>query len=516
MMRQGNPFAPVLNFASAGIIVRGVGTATGMDIAWALLAVSSEPQSETLPHQRAWAEQTCREKGWHLARAFEGVASGKDGPRRLTQELLLELRATPVAERPAHVLMVRLDRVGRGSIVESQIVVRDLFVLGARVYTRDAGEVRLDSAMDELIAAVQMAVARHENEVRSDKIASVYRRRRAAGQIVSNRTVYGVLLTKERLYVAVPECAEAVRTAFEMRVAGVPVLTIARWLQDNAPPQRFKNGRSRVVRWGDTRVAEMIMNRQYCGTVVDETTWMRAQRVSRYAGRAPRKARKHGVFPLGGMLRCACGRGLAAVARRTKGSGRIVRHYVCRAMWNHGSHYVSHKAESCEAKFVELLRRAAENPAACARMRRFGFHGDTLELVRQRHAELSAKLAAIDDARARAWRLEDAGRISQADVVERLSVLGRRRLKVEARLVRVISERRMHEHAAEVDARTERLFRTALDDYEAGDDARKVAVARAVIVAFGGVRVGIDGALLFGTGPDLTAQRRFKRSELLS
>jgi DNA invertase Pin-like site-specific DNA recombinase len=127
-----------------------------MAIAWALLTVSSEPQIGTLKHQRAWAVGAAENKGWQLTRIMEGVASGKEGPRAIARELLLEIRATPAEARPEHVLMIRLDRVGRGSIVDSQIFVRDLLALGARVYTRDAGEIRLDSAMDELIAAVQM------------------------------------------------------------------------------------------------------------------------------------------------------------------------------------------------------------------------------------------------------------------------------------------------------------------------------------------------------------------------
>jgi len=492
-----------------------VGTATGMDIAWALLAVSSAPQSETLDHQRAWAERTCRDKGWILARRFQGVASGKDGPRRLTRDLLLELRATPVAERPSWVLMIRLDRVGRGSIVESQIFVRDLFVLGARVYTRDAGEVRLDSAMDELIAAVQMAVARHENEVRSDRMRSVYVRRKAAGQVVSNRTPYGLFITTDRADAADPECADAIRTAYAMRIAGTRVIDIARWMQSHAPPQRFKSGRSYVVNWTDSRVALLLANPRLRGVVVDEATWLKAQRVSRYAGRAPRRRRKHGEFPLGGMLRCVCGRGLYASARVSRRRVVLGRKYECRALWNHGGHYVTHDAPVCEQKFAEVLERASKDPEACMRMRRFGYHGDTLDILKAKQAELEGKLAENDEARARVWRHEETGRIAAGDVAERLSLLGDARRKLEKRLVALMSERRMLECAAEEDANAERLFRTAYDQYQSGDIETKIAVARAVVIAFGGMRVSLDGGLLFGTGPDLTAQRRRKRSEII-
>lgn len=136
-----------------------MGTAYSVNVAWALLVVSLEAQVETLPHQRAWAESVALERGWCLTRFIQGVASGKLGPRRLTQDVLLEIRAAAPEARPTHVLMIRMDRIGRGSIVDSQIFVRDLLGLGARLFTRDQGEIKLDSARDELIAAVQMAVA---------------------------------------------------------------------------------------------------------------------------------------------------------------------------------------------------------------------------------------------------------------------------------------------------------------------------------------------------------------------
>ena len=126
--------------------------------------------------------------------------------------------------------MIRLDRVGRGSIIESQIFVRDLLALGARVFTRDAGEIRLDSAMDELVAAVQMAVARHENDVRRDKARAVYQRRLAAGQVISNRPPYGLLVTADRRYIARPECISVIRQVFRMSARGTRFADIVDWL----------------------------------------------------------------------------------------------------------------------------------------------------------------------------------------------------------------------------------------------------------------------------------------------
>ena len=157
--------------------------------------------------------------------------------------------------------MIRLDRVGRGSIIDSQIFVRDLLVLGARIYTRDQGEIRLDSAMDELIAAVQLAVARHENDVRCDKARAVYRRRRDAGQVTSNWAPYGLRLTKERQFEAVPEYIPCITAAYRMLGRGEGMMNVVRWLQSNSEPQRYGNGHEYAIRWLDRRLAIMIAHR---------------------------------------------------------------------------------------------------------------------------------------------------------------------------------------------------------------------------------------------------------------
>ena len=77
------------------------GTARGMAIAWTLLVVSSERQSDTLQYQRAWADGICSDKAWELTRCVEGVASGKDGPRRLSRDLVLQVRAAPSRRGPS-------------------------------------------------------------------------------------------------------------------------------------------------------------------------------------------------------------------------------------------------------------------------------------------------------------------------------------------------------------------------------------------------------------------------------
>ena len=309
-----------------------------MKTVWALLVVSSEQQSDTLRHQRVWAEGVAKDKGWRIGRFIEGVASGNEGPRKLSRDLLIEVRAAAIEARPAYILMIRLDRVGRGSIVDSQIFVRDLLALGTRVFTRDAGEIRLDSAMDELVAAVQMAVARHENDVRRDKALAVYRRRLAAGQVISNRPPFGLGITEDRKFYGLPSHVKVVRQAFKMRGAGKRVVDIVRWLNTSSPPHRYKNGNSYAPRWTDVRLARMLGHRGYIGTMVDDATWLAAQRdrLERYIGKSPRRKRKNCVFVLAGVLRCACGYALSAIGSANRTRTKFNRYYACRGEWNHG------------------------------------------------------------------------------------------------------------------------------------------------------------------------------------
>lgn len=235
--------------------------------AWALCAVSSEGQSETLVHQRRWAEEAAAARGWRLTRVIEGVATGKGGPRRIVRELLADLRALDTESRPQKLLMIRADRLGRGSIVESQIVLRDLLNLGVGIFTRDQGDVKLDSAMDELISAATLAVARHENEVRREKALAVYRRKRAAGERIGSKAPYG-LHRKNGKDSPDRERAPVVCEAFKLRLEGKGYEAIARRLFAIAPPHQYLNGNSRVVHWTTTRVRLLLTNSAYVGPII--------------------------------------------------------------------------------------------------------------------------------------------------------------------------------------------------------------------------------------------------------
>ena len=158
--------------------------------AWAYRVVSSEDQSDTLPHQLAWAKDTAEKQGWTLTRIFDGVASGKTGVRSKFEEMLTALKGLSKEQRPKYILLTRLDRIGRGDLTRSMVALQSVRELGPKVWSREEnGEVKVDGAMLQLIAAVKFAVAAQENEVRIDKAKATYVQRRKARETDPRRAI---------------------------------------------------------------------------------------------------------------------------------------------------------------------------------------------------------------------------------------------------------------------------------------------------------------------------------------
>ena len=78
-----------------------------------------------------------------------------------------------------------------------------LFILGVRVTTRDPGEMRLDSAMDELMQPCRWRS--HEDDVRREMVRAVFRRRVYAGvrnTVILAVTSFGASVNCARRFVA--------------------------------------------------------------------------------------------------------------------------------------------------------------------------------------------------------------------------------------------------------------------------------------------------------------------------
>ncbi len=474
---------------------RAVRPARNGPAVWALAVVSSEGQSETLVHQRKWAEETATARGWRLARIVEGVATGKAGPRRLVRDLLADLAALDAEVRPKKLLMIRADRLGRGSIVESQIVLRDLLALGVGVFTRDQGDVKLDSAMDELISAATLAVARHENDVRRDKMKGVRRRKREAGEPMG-KAPYGLRYDNNKVSVD-RERAPIVREAFKLRLAGNGYEMIGRRLAAIAPPHVYLKGTSRVVHWSPTRVRNLLQNRAYVGPIVTESVFARAQRVAEVLTNPHRQPKRRAYpWPLAGSLKCYCGRVLIGMP-----CGQApwrYRYYGCRARWNHDGRLRLVRADRLEEQFVELLARLRASPKLIERYSRRAASSVSPRALERSVRDLKAKVADIARRRDTAWELHASGRVRPEDVQERLDALAEQRDEVQGRLTDAQEQLAIAKVAASRDRDVEALVRRAAQIFKKANVDEQNQIARAVSVALGGLCVDSEGKLRVG------------------
>lgn len=412
------------------------------ETAWLYAVVSSSLQADTLADQESWARRACAANGWSLERVFSATATGKRGVRKLLVQLVAELKAVPRAERPTRVLMLRLDRIGRGSIVESQVALREIHQLGSIVHTRDGGDQRLDGAMDELIAAAKFAVASFENDVRREKSLAFHARKRAAGEWAT-AAAYGFVLVDKRLAPYEPEAA-IVRELFERRLAGLGYQRLAMHVADIAPGKMRPNGERRTIRWSSSTVASLLKNRVYRGRIVSDAVWdaaasMRGRVVDRPAPRWP--------WPLRGAIRCTCGAQLFGEASGRE--SRRTRYYVCRQIQRHRNpRYPHHNAQRLEAQFFMLLEQLEASPElAAAHAPR---PADT-ERLAQRSAALARERSALERRRSRAWELAEDGSIAAADLAARLDEIGRESDRIAAAAVqaeRELGDAQSRAHAA--------------------------------------------------------------------
>lgn len=384
------------------------------ETAWLYAAVSSSPQEATLEDQRAWAYQAAAANGWIITRNFSGVSSGAKGTRDLLEGLLAALKATPKRQRPERILMIRLDRIGRGTGIESIRALADIRALGPRIFTREDGDVKLERASDTILPAIRSIVSALENEVRSDKWKAVHARRRAAGLHVG-LLPFGCVLVDGRATPYEPEAA-IVRRIFELAEQRWGYTRLARWARERAPFKQMADGSDKAYRWGASSVKSILNSKTIRGLVVTEEQWhrTRAARQVDFRARSPRRW----PWPLQGAVRCTCGKLLSG---HTSGETQHrIRYYVCRhhTLEPGQRSHPAHRAEKLEAQFVALLLSIRGDPKGTILL-------DDPEptIARLKEAERQA-LRRIADAKRRsqkAWKLAEEARITASQLRDRLA-----------------------------------------------------------------------------------------------
>ncbi len=449
--------------------------------AWLYCAVSSSPQEITLDSQEQWGQQTAKVHGWTITRTFKGVSSGKTGTRKLLDDLLAELRATPKAARPERLLLVRIDRLGRGTGLEGIAALAELKKLGVAVWTREDGEVKIERASDTILPAIRTIVAALENEARSDRVRAGQARRRAAGKHLG-AVPYGTVLVEGKPVAYEPEAA-IVREIFDLLAAGWGLERIAGHVRSKAPPKRQGDGSERRLTWGQSTVRSIYLSEVVRAIVVSPEALAQAE-----AARAENyRYRPTGEWdwPLRGAVRCTCGHLLMGMA--TGVDPYRIRYYRCRShpydQRGPGNRSPGYRADALEASFAAILTDLAAHPAEVMRKPR----ASSAERLAAQETALRTQLARLDRRRRRACELAEDGAYSPADLRDRLDRIESDRRAISMQLEALLDERRSIVTAAGETKRLEAVLRHTARSWKRMPIKGRQAVAQAVSRLLGGL-----------------------------
>jgi hypothetical protein len=458
--------------------------------AWALLVVSDLSQAESLPDQRAWAEETADRNGWMLTKVFSGVSSGKLGARPLTLQMIEELESLSPDELPGRLLMIRLERLGRGNGIEAILCIQRLRTLGVVIHTRIDGDLSLERASGLLLPVIQSFVGGIENEFRRDKLHTMYQNRRAAHETDPTVAVgmvppYGLAYLKGHNEPRPPEDG-AVRMAYKMKGEGYSNEAIARQLAAVAPPMRLKSGELKPLHWTRDRVRRLLIKPAYRGTIVDDATWNRAQPV----GDITRPIQRF-EYPLAGALHCQCGRPLGGHYSHSV----HCRYYHCRYGANHNGRSRYHRADRLEAQFATLLGRLTADDRLLSDYAASQNRRHDVSLLDSQIRDLRQELAKIDRRRRTIFEAFEDETLPREELRWRLDDLKSQHAQLETRVEQAESARRLASAKSLRVDDLRRLLATANAAWtQASIDDRR-ALSKAIAHAFGGLVVDLDGTL---------------------
>jgi DNA invertase Pin-like site-specific DNA recombinase len=442
---------------------------------------------------------------------YEEASTGKERVRQLLTTLIADLKALPAAGRPGWVMMTRVDRVGRGRIDASLFAQHEILDLGVRIWTRDDGEIKLESSHDEFKAAAKAYVSRIENDNRIDKLKEMYARKRAAGLVVGSKLPYGVLLGADGRAKPDPKRAPVVKAAFALRATGAGYHVIGKRLSAIAPPAVFKDKRTQVVRWTPTRVKRLLELHTYVdAAIITEGAFVKAQRAT--SGVGPAREQVRIAWPLSGSVRCYCGRALVGVSGGAE--HKRIRYYHCRADWNHGGSARAVHADELEAAFVVLLRSLHASPETAARYRRAAIApaGSIKTLEKNLHA-LRGDLEKAKGASTAVWDLHSKGLIKDAHMAARLDTVAATQRDIEDRIATAEAQRGLFAAAAQNERDAQAVIAKAARTYARGSDEDRRDIVRALALDLGGLCLEANGKLAVRRAEDPDRQRKRRANE---
>lgn len=468
---------------------------------WIYAAVSSGKQEATVADQLAWGNDTASKNGWEVIRAFHDVATGKFGTREILEDLLAALKATPKNQRPQRVLMIRLDRMGRGTGLDVIGAFGQIYKLGVTIHTRLDGDIPLDDPMHALKPIFDIWGAAKENRDRADKSRSMHARKRAAGEHAGLPS-YGTVIVDKFLVPHEPE-AGFIRDLFNLRLDGWGYARLARYLAPRAPMKTMPSGK-RPMKWANAGIARMLQNPVYRGLIVPEEIFDAVQAMKRGEPAVPRLAKN--PWPLRGALKCTCGQRMRV---RLSGPGQYrTRYYVCDNVTLHQG-YVSHRADTIEAQFFDLLQNLEAHPEI---LMDYTPPPDAFEEWTERRKALNREVEQLEQRKQRVWRLAEEGGLSGPQLKARLDEIEGHAAglqetirEIDQTLAIATKEKRIRKNATE-------LLRNLMRVWPNSDVTTQQSIASTVSAAIGGIWVSPEKRNVLNHGPHAVNERKAEAS----
>ena len=412
--------------------------------------------------------------------------------------MIADFEALPPDQRPLRLLMIRFERFGRGDGLEAMDAFLQIRKLNIIVHTRLDGDVGAHRASELLMPVLRFFIGGMENEVRRDKLVSMYERRREARKddpsiAISPKPAYGLTYENGHLLPQEPE-AGAVRLAYALKSQGYGTYTIGKRLSIVAPPMVLKNGEHRPQKWTADRVRKLIIKESYRGTIVDDDLWYRAQRPAREVNRPTRRLE----HPLSGALRCECGTALVG----QKGSGKrscTYQYYRCPNYLAHDGKMKHHRSDLLEAQFVAILQRLTVDDALIESFLTAQRLDGDADALGARLTRLRSERDRFDERRRALFSAYEEGALDRSDLQWRLDDLGRSQTELEERISHIERDLATMRSARSNLADIKALLAQASENWpKAAIDDRR-ALAKAIARALGGFFVTMDSKLNIGS-----------------
>ena len=211
--------------------------------------------TETLSRHRITLEKLCKSKRLHVDEVLEEVVSGESLAARPQMMRLLEMVSTGAY---AGVVCMDIERLSRGSSVESGYIMQILQVNGCKIVT--PGKIYdLQNESDEQFTDMKFMFSRYELKTITKRLVRGRNQSASEGKFMGSMAPYGYRAyklpgEKGNSLMVIPEEASVVRMIFGMYgLQGMGYNAIAYRLNDMHIP-------ARKGQWSQTSVANILTN----------------------------------------------------------------------------------------------------------------------------------------------------------------------------------------------------------------------------------------------------------------